>query len=138
MNRRAVGRGTGSSSVTRPEIALAVKHSVSDEAEFRAARVPGTMRWHGWGRDDRQFDPAGRPHLWDYARSQLGVTAADRVQALLEPSAIALPDPNLTPVLWEQICALFPRERRSHAHMDRLIHAFGRSTRDLWRLRHGR
>ncbi|MGZ6205332.1 MAG: FAD-binding oxidoreductase [Candidatus Binataceae bacterium] len=40
--------------------------------------------------------------------------------------------------LWVEMCALFPSERRSRSHMDRLVHAFGRSTRDLWRLRHGK
>jgi alkyldihydroxyacetonephosphate synthase len=96
------------------------------------------MRWYGWGQEGRQFDPAGRPHLWDYARQVLGFTAADRVDPALDPAAIRLPDSRLSPALWADLSALFPPARCSRSHMDRLVHAFGRSTRDLWRLRHGR
>jgi alkyldihydroxyacetonephosphate synthase len=103
-----------------------------------SALVPGTMKWYGWGAEGHDFDPVGRPGLWPYAKTHLGLSDARFHRRLVSPVDIALPPLHGHPGFLAELRTIVGPERCSQSHMDRLLHAFGKSTRDLWRLRHGR
>lgn len=103
----------------------------------RSQAAPGTMKWHGWGTEGETFDPADRPYLWPYAQSHLDISH-DQPRRLPVPIAeIKLPAAKCNAAFQQALANILPPERVSRHDHDRLIHAFGKSTRDLWRVRHG-
>ncbi len=95
------------------------------------------MKWWGWGHEEVSFDDSNKPHLWPYLSRVL---------------AIDNDTPRTQPVSFEQV--QLPAVRRNEAFLaalgrclnpdqiaddkrSRLIHAAGKSFRDLWRLRNG-
>ncbi|MBM3505004.1 MAG: FAD-binding oxidoreductase [Alphaproteobacteria bacterium] len=100
-------------------------------------KVPRTMKWWGWGTESQGFDPVGRPHLWPYARHHLDLDDQRPRRLPVDRRNLTLPPRVAVPAFLNDLETILPGDRRSDADQDRLLHAYGRSTRDLWRLRHG-
>jgi alkyldihydroxyacetonephosphate synthase len=107
-------------------------------ATSRAASLPGTMRWYGWGVESEAFDGAGRPNLWPYVSAQLGISDRQSRNRPVPADEISLPAPVDNPQFLAALGGSLGTAQVSRSHMDRLLHAYGKSTRDLWRMRHGR
>jgi alkyldihydroxyacetonephosphate synthase len=95
------------------------------------------MRWYGWGTEALSFDPKDRPGLWPYAAEHLGISVSEPLWRPIDPATIALPPPRIHAELLRWLSAKFPPRSWSDAADDRLRHATGRSTSDVWRLRLG-
>lgn len=102
------------------------------------ATLPGTMRWDGWGEAGRMFDPGDRPYIWPYVARHLDITPDWPRTPAVDAAALRPPAGRLTPALRAGLAEILPADRWSEADMDRILRAYGKSTRDLWRLRHGR
>jgi alkyldihydroxyacetonephosphate synthase len=100
--------------------------------------VPGAMRWYGWGTEALAFDPADRPGLWPYAAAQLGISASQPRWQPVDPTEIRLPPPRRNPDFIGWLRTAFSSAAWSERDDDRLRHATGRSTSDIWHLRLGR
>jgi len=113
---------------------------VSDSiaSPFLTANTPGTMKWYGWGVDAGGFEAVGRPGLWPYAKAQLGLGESSPATLLPAPESIALPNRRVSPEIENALVAIVGEDGFSCGHRDRLLHAYGKSTRDVWRIRHGR
>lgn len=105
--------------------------------DSRAASIPGTMKWYGWGAVDESFDPVGRPGVWPYAKRHLGIIEGQPVARPVALDQIALPPTRDNPLFFAALNDILTPEHWSRTPMDRLLHAYGKSTRDLWRMRHG-
>jgi alkyldihydroxyacetonephosphate synthase len=105
-------------------------------AESRAANVRGTMKWYGWGAEGQRFDPVGRPGIWPYAKTHLGIDEHLPRNVPVPPDRIPLPRPVTNAPFLDAIARILRPGAWSRSPMDRLIHAYGKSTRDLWRMRH--
>ncbi len=96
------------------------------------------MRWYGWGTEAMAFDPADRPGLWPYAAAQLGI---DAHAAALEAGRSGANRSAGSPPERTDLSTGCARHSTPHAwsdaDADRLRHATGRSTSDIWRLRLG-
>ncbi|MEQ8226657.1 MAG: FAD-binding oxidoreductase [Rhodospirillales bacterium] len=103
-----------------------------------SSNIPGTMRWDGWGAFDALFDPGDRPSIWPYVANHLQIRPEWPKTPSIDPSKISPPDCRLTPGQKDALAEIFPDDRWSCSAMDRIVHAYGKSTRDIWRLRHGR
>jgi alkyldihydroxyacetonephosphate synthase len=112
-------------------------HRVADGVS-RTATVPGTMRWYGWGEDGGAFDARGRPNLWPYVSAHLGISDRRPPGRPVAAEAIDLPPAIDNPRFIAALGKILDAAQWSRSHMDRLLHAYGKSTRDLWRMRHGR
>lgn len=99
--------------------------------------IPGTMKWYGWGAQDEHFSPLDRPYLWPYAQRHLGISLEQTIRPPVPLEAIKLRPPRLNSAFQKRIASAIPADRRSTHDLDRLLHAYGKSTRDLWRLRAG-
>ena len=99
--------------------------------------MPGAMRWYGWGTEDMAFDPKARPGLWPYAAAQLGISASQPRWQPVDRNTIVLPRPRGNADFLEWLRTAFEPGDWSNADEDRLRHATGRSTADIWRLRLG-
>lgn len=99
--------------------------------------VPGTMKWYGWGAEGDSFAPTDRPYLWPYAQSHLDISLDQPRRLPIPISEIKLPPKKTNARFQQSLSEILPPDRVSEHDQDRLIHAFGKSTRDLWRIRHG-
>ncbi len=99
--------------------------------------VPGAMRWYGWGTEAMAFDPVDRPGLWPYAAAQLGIDASLPRWRPVDPTQVVLPEVRTNPGFVSWLQATFSAHAWSLSDEDRLRHATGRSTADIWRLRLG-
>ena len=99
--------------------------------------VPGAMRWYGWGTDAASFNPRDRPGLWPYVTAHLGITGADERWRPIDVTDVVLPKAREHEGFLKWLRADFPPNSWSTLAGDRLRHAYGRSTSDIWRLRQG-
>lgn len=92
------------------------------------------LRWYGWGFANKTFSLDQRPEAWNYLRATLNLRG-DESFPPIDFDSIRLRAPRLTP---EQLTAL--RQIVAETKTDtrtRILHAYGKSYRDLIRLRRG-
>ena len=100
------------------------------------------MKWWGWGDESIEFDMDAHPSLWPYLSSIFALPNARKTVPPVNLDSIVLNAPNLNPgFVSEVLSRLAPDPRSSgilgHSKLERLTHAFGKSLRDLWRVRRG-
>ncbi len=93
-------------------------------------------RWWGWGTQDVTYSLEDRPRLLSFLSTTLGLTGDERgaVAALAD---VALPPCRLPQDALAALAQVAGADAVSTSHDDRLQHAFGKSYRDLVRLRAG-
>ena len=95
------------------------------------------QKWWGWGEPSRRFDFSRRPYFWPHLRSLLPLPGkAFRFPPPLE--ALQLPPSRLTGLALSELRRILPDARFSLEDRARLIHTYGKSYRDLMRIRLGR
>lgn len=93
-------------------------------------------KWWGWGTLDKQYPLDTKPEAWPFLQSKLGLTEAVH-RPPVELDAIQLPPGRLSSEALEALQAAVGEINVSTQAKDRLMHAYGRSYRDLVRLRRG-
>jgi alkyldihydroxyacetonephosphate synthase len=97
----------------------------------------GGMKWWGWGHEEVAFTHADKPGLRPFIQQALDV---DVERAPQEPPAFAelpIPEPSVPVDLRAALEAAVGADRVSTDPLDRLVHARGKSLRDLVRQRRG-
>lgn len=92
------------------------------------------LRWYGWGLADKTYSLDHRPDAWNYLRATLDLRG-EKVFPACDIHSIRLRAPRLTS---EQLTSL--RQIVAETKTDprsRILHAYGKSYRDLIRLRRG-
>lgn len=95
------------------------------------------MKWWGWGDDDTEFDISNRPDLWPYIRTSLNLPGKETIYRRADFDSISLPDQNINSEFLKEIRDRLGSDRVKNDKKERLTHAFGKSFRDLWRMRRG-
>lgn len=93
-------------------------------------------KWWGWGDAKTRFPLEDAPRFWSFLEAQIGPVPAEPTQAVAREE-ILLPETRLTPNDRTALQLLLGRDGLSIEADDRLQHAFGKSYRDLIRLRRG-
>ena len=94
------------------------------------------MKWWGWGDEEVTFSDTDKPKLWPYLKGELGMEDNFRTSPIsFEDINLPLPREN-APFIGVLKSAL-EQDQISSSKKDRLIHAAGKSFRDLLRLRRG-
>jgi alkyldihydroxyacetonephosphate synthase len=95
------------------------------------------MKWWGWGDEDVSFNSSAHPGAWPYAKAQLGVEEDEVTRPLMPIEAVRLPEA----IRHEGFLSDLRREMRADqicdSRRERLIHAYGKGFRDLFRMRQG-
>jgi alkyldihydroxyacetonephosphate synthase len=98
---------------------------------------PRHMKWWGWGDVEAGFNPIAHPGFWPYAKSALGIEREIPPTPPVALDAVQLPEAIVNPrFLAELISALDPNQV-CDSRYERVIHAYGKGFRDLFRLRRG-
>ena len=90
------------------------------------------MRWWGWGHDGVSFTHADKPELGPFLRRHLGLDVARVASRPVAFEDLHVPEPSLPAGLAEALGAT-----ASTDPLDRVVHARGKSLRDLVRHRRG-
>ena len=96
-----------------------------------------SMKWWGWGDEGQEFDILNRPDLWPYIRKSLDLPEHVSVNRRVEFDAVRLPEQTAHCAFLHDLRERVGPDRIRDDKEERLTHAFGKSFRDLWRMRRG-
>lgn len=93
------------------------------------------MKWYGWGDPNKSFDLSNQPHLWPYIVKITGVedNLPFRPTPPVQLESIQIPPSKENP----PFLSVLREDQISNTHYDRVTHSYGKSLRDLWRIRNG-
>ena len=94
------------------------------------------MKWWGWGHEDVTFDDSTKPELWPYLKRELGVDEI-RWEKPVAFEDVTLPEQKNNEAFLAAIGARLGEGQVVDDKKSRLVHAAGKSFRDLWLMRHG-
>lgn len=95
------------------------------------------MKWWGWGDAEQAFDPLLHPNLWPFIETVLGLQTERPLQVPVQAEAVVLPEPCWQPEFGREIERRLGPGRLLQDRMERMLHAYGKSFRDIWRARRG-
>ena len=94
------------------------------------------MKWWGWGGENIDFNMSDKPELWPYIKKVVGINGEPTYTPPVKFEDIELPPQNLNRDFLNSLSVINP-DRICLDQKERLIHSYGKSFRDLWRIRHG-
>ncbi|HET7088558.1 MAG TPA: FAD-binding oxidoreductase [Anaerolineae bacterium] len=97
---------------------------------------PSSLRWWGWGRLDRSYELDRRPNFWPFLRKRLGVSGEVTCPPV-KLDALSLSEPRLSQRDLSDLRRIFGDDGVCVDRLSRLLHAYGKSYRDLIRIRRG-
>jgi alkyldihydroxyacetonephosphate synthase len=95
------------------------------------------MKWWGWGEEDVTFTHADKPALRPFIHQHLGVDIAREAAGPVPFGDLRVPEPEVGAALRAALAAALGAANVSDDPHDRVVHARGKSLRDLVRQRAG-
>ena len=95
------------------------------------------MKWWGWGAEHTRFDISDKPELLPFIKKVVGVTDEFEFTPPVRIDDIVLPEHNVNRKFLDVMKSTLREDQIRTDKKERLIHAYGKSFRDLWRIRHG-
>jgi alkyldihydroxyacetonephosphate synthase len=89
------------------------------------------MKWWGWGHEGVEFTHEDKPALGPFIREAIGVDVRSTAAPPRRFDQLEIPDPTLPDDLWEALEHAVSRNFVSLDPLDRVVHARGKSLRDL-------
>ena len=89
------------------------------------------MKWSGWGHEGTSFTHADKPSLRPFILRHLKVDVAHATTTPVSFGELEVPPPALAPGLRESLEAAVGEAHVSTGDLDRVVHARGKSLRDL-------
>ena len=89
------------------------------------------MKWWGWGQEGVEFTHEDKPALAAFILEAIDVDVRKKGAPPLRFDQLEIPDPALPDELWEALERAVSREFVSLDPLDRVVHARGKSLRDL-------
>jgi alkyldihydroxyacetonephosphate synthase len=98
---------------------------------------PRHMKWWGWGHVDAEFNSEAHPEFWPYAKAQLGIEEDVPLTPPVPLEAMKLPEAILHRRFLAELRSALRADQVCDSDYERVIHAYGKGFRDLFRLRRG-
>src|SRR4051812_7668977 len=95
------------------------------------------MRWWGWGDEGVSFTHEDKPALAPFLTRHLGVDVTRPGAGPLDFGALRIPEPSIGSELRASLVDALGPDGVSTDPLDRVVHARGKSLRDLVRNRRG-
>ena len=95
------------------------------------------MKWYGWGRPDVAFHHDDKPAFGPFVRDEVGIDLAGPPQPIPELSSLDVPAAVEAPELLAALREAVGAEWVHTDDTDRVVHTYGKSLRDLVRVRAG-
>ena len=101
------------------------------------AYEPKHMKWWGWGNEDAQFNAQAHPNFWPYAKTVLAIGCDDFIPREWNLDTIQLPESCTDDRFLTRLRSFLNPSQISDDSKERVIHAYGKGFRDLFRMRRG-
>lgn len=98
---------------------------------------PRHMKWWGWGDVEVDFNSEAHPGFWPFAKSALGIEREIPPTPPLALDAVQLPEAIVNPHFLAELISALDSNQVCDSRYERVIHAYGKGFRDLFRLRRG-
>jgi alkyldihydroxyacetonephosphate synthase len=95
------------------------------------------MKWWGWGDEEVCFDSSAHPGLWPYAKAVLGVEEDDLNTPHVPIDAVRLREAIHHDGFLAELRLWMRADQICDSRYERLVHAYGKGLRDLFRMRRG-
>ena len=95
------------------------------------------MKWWGWGDEEVGFDSRAHPGLWPYAKEVLDVESDDVDAPHVPLEAVRLRDAIQHDGFLADLRRWMRDDQICDSRRERVIHAYGKGFRDLFRMRRG-
>ena len=95
------------------------------------------MKWWGWGNEDAEFHDRAHPGFWPYAKTVLGIEKDSYFHREWKLETLQLPEALGDERFLASLPSFLMPNQISSAPKERVIHAYGKGFRDLFRLRNG-
>jgi alkyldihydroxyacetonephosphate synthase len=95
------------------------------------------MKWWGWGYEDVEFRGDGHPNFWAYAKSVLDIERDDFDKREWNLKSIELPEACVDERFVAKLRSFLSPGQVTDDIKERIVHAYGKGFRDLFRLRRG-
>ncbi|HXN73424.1 MAG TPA: FAD-binding oxidoreductase [Candidatus Acidoferrales bacterium] len=98
---------------------------------------PKHMKWWGWGDVEAGFDSRRHPDFWPFAKAQLGIERENLSALPVSLEEVQLPEAIVNPRFLAELKSTLQAEQVCDSRYERVVHAYGKGFRDLFRLRRG-
>jgi alkyldihydroxyacetonephosphate synthase len=95
------------------------------------------MKWWGWGDPALSFPMEDKPNLWPWAVKKLGITSDHAITPPVDLASIEMPPTRATQELLTELRTILNPKEILLGSLDRLLHSYGKSFPDLFRVRNG-
>ncbi len=95
------------------------------------------MKWWGWGAEEISFNSSTHPGLWPYAKAVLGVEEEHLNRPPVALEAVRLREIIRHDGFLAELRMTMRDDQICDSRYERLIHAYGKGLRDLFRMRRG-
>ena len=99
--------------------------------------IPKHMKWWGWGDVEAGFGSNAHPHFWPYAKAQLGIERDTPLAPPVPLDAVQLPEATVNSRFLAELRSALHAGQVCDTRHERVVHAYGKGFRDLFRLRRG-
>ena len=101
------------------------------------AYSPRHMKWWGWGDPDVRFHANSHPGFWPFAKTVLGIEGEAPAKPPVPLEAVELPEANVNPRFLDELGSALHAGQICDNRYERVVHAYGKGFRDLFRMRRG-
>ena len=95
------------------------------------------MKWWGWGDEEVRFNSSAHPGLWPYAKAVLGVEEEHQNTPPVPIEAVRLREAIRHDGFLAELRVTMRDDQICDSRYERLVHAYGKGLRDLFRARRG-
>lgn len=95
------------------------------------------MKWWGWGDESTTFDHRDKPALGPFVREAVGIDLDSGSSRVISFDDLEIPPPQISDDLRAALESAVGEEWVLDTPMERVVHTYGKSLRDLVRIRRG-
>jgi alkyldihydroxyacetonephosphate synthase len=95
------------------------------------------MKWWGWGDESTTFSHEDKPALAPFVKEKIGIDCDGGSSTVIDFDALEIDPPVVSDDLRTALVTALGEEWLSDTPMDRVVHTYGKSIRDLVRIRRG-
>ncbi|MFN8036651.1 MAG: FAD-linked oxidase C-terminal domain-containing protein [Acidimicrobiia bacterium] len=116
---------------------LAAELEHPNRSDLPEERPMQHMKWWGWGRVDVSFTHKDKPALGPFVRDKIDIDLDGPPSRPIDFAALDISPPVVGDELAEVLRSCLRPEQVTSDPMDRVVHTYGKSLRDLIRIRRG-
>jgi alkyldihydroxyacetonephosphate synthase len=130
----------GDSSTKRPRLSKRLEAEVRRLAGApigKERHMVQHMKWWGWGDEQVTFTHADKPDLAPFVREKIGIDIDGPSDPVIDFDALTIDAPVLNEAFADALANVLRADQITSEPMERVVHTYGKSLRDLLRVRRG-